>query len=36
MMPLITSANVAYGFHVGDPQVMRQTVLAIGPVRNGI
>jgi UPF0271 protein len=26
VMPLITSANVACGFHAGDPQVMRQTV----------
>lgn len=27
MMPLITSANVACGFHAGDPSVMAQTVL---------
>src|SRR5712691_1026264 len=26
IMPLITSANVACGFHGGDPHVMRQTV----------
>lgn len=26
MMPLITSANVACGFHAGDPAVMRHTV----------
>ncbi|WP_338113319.1 5-oxoprolinase subunit PxpA [Paenibacillus artemisiicola] len=26
MMPLITSANVACGFHAGDPGVMRDTV----------
>lgn len=26
LMPLITSANVACGFHAGDPQVMRRTV----------
>jgi UPF0271 protein len=26
MMPLITSANVACGFHAGDPEVMRHTV----------
>lgn len=26
VMPLITSANVACGFHGGDPQVMRRTV----------
>jgi len=26
LMPLITSANVACGFHAGDPSVMRQTV----------
>lgn len=26
VMPLITSANVACGFHAGDPQVMRRTV----------
>lgn len=26
IMPLITSANVACGFHAGDPGVMRQTV----------
>ncbi|AMR26316.1 lactam utilization protein LamB [Hymenobacter psoromatis] len=26
LMPLITSANVACGFHAGDPGVMRQTV----------
>jgi len=26
MMPLITSANVACGFHGGDPRVMRETV----------
>jgi UPF0271 protein len=27
LMPSITSANVACGFHAGDPAVMRQTVL---------
>ena len=26
IMPLITTANVACGFHGGDPQVMRRTV----------
>jgi 5-oxoprolinase (ATP-hydrolysing) subunit A len=26
IMPLITSANIACGFHAGDPQVMRRTV----------
>jgi len=26
LMPLITSANVACGFHAGDPHVMRRTV----------
>lgn len=26
VMPFITSANVACGFHAGDPQVMRRTV----------
>ena len=26
MMPLISSANIACGFHAGDPSVMRQTV----------
>lgn len=26
MMPLITSANIACGFHGGDPSVMRETV----------
>ncbi len=26
LMPLITSANIACGFHAGDPQVMDQTV----------
>src|SRR5919202_970013 len=26
LMPLITSANVACGFHAGDPDVMNQTV----------
>ncbi len=26
MMPLITSANIACGFHAGDPSVMAQTV----------
>ncbi len=26
MMPLITSANIACGFHGGDPRVMRETV----------
>lgn len=26
VMPLITSANIACGFHAGDPQVMRRTV----------
>ncbi len=27
LMPLITSANIACGFHAGDPQVMARTVL---------
>lgn len=26
IMPLITSANIACGFHAGDPKVMKQTV----------
>jgi len=26
VMPLITSANIACGFHAGDPQVLRRTV----------
>lgn len=26
IMPLISSANIACGFHAGDPQVMRETV----------
>ncbi len=26
-MPLITSANIACGFHAGDAQTMRQSVL---------
>lgn len=26
IMPLITSANIACGFHAGDPQIMRQTI----------
>ncbi|HZB96562.1 MAG TPA: LamB/YcsF family protein, partial [Herpetosiphonaceae bacterium] len=26
LMPLITSANIACGFHAGDPDVMRATV----------
>ena len=26
IMPLITSANIACGFHAGDPQVMARTV----------
>ncbi|MBA2938814.1 5-oxoprolinase subunit PxpA [Paenibacillus sp. CGMCC 1.16610] len=26
MMPLITSANIACGFHGGDPRIMRETV----------
>lgn len=30
VMPLITSANVACGFHAGDPQVMRRTVALAG------
>jgi len=31
LMPLLTSANIACGFHGGDPHVMRRTVeLAIG------
>lgn len=28
MMDLITTANVACGFHAGDPVVMRNTILA--------
>src|SRR5256714_2868399 len=31
LMPLLTSANIACGFHGGDPHVMRSTVaLALG------
>ena len=30
MMPGISSANIACGFHAGDPAVMRQTVAAAG------
>ena len=31
LLPLITSANIACGFHAGDPQVMARTVrLAAG------
>ena len=26
VMPLITSANIACGFHAGDPSVIRNTV----------
>ena len=26
LMPLLTSANIACGFHAGDPHVMRKTV----------
>ena len=26
LMPYLTSANIACGFHAGDPTVMRQTV----------
>ena len=26
LMPLISMANVACGFHAGDPMIMRQTV----------
>ncbi|HET9482551.1 MAG TPA: LamB/YcsF family protein, partial [Xanthomonadales bacterium] len=26
VMPLVSSANIACGFHAGDPQVMRRTV----------
>ena len=26
VIPLISSANVACGFHAGDPAVMRQTI----------
>ncbi|MGE5842365.1 MAG: LamB/YcsF family protein, partial [Deltaproteobacteria bacterium] len=26
VIPLITSANIACGFHAGDPSVMRKTV----------
>ena len=29
MMPLITSANIACGFHAGDPGVMRETVALV-------
>jgi UPF0271 protein len=28
MLPLITTANIACGFHAGDPVVMRDTILA--------
>ena len=28
IMPYITSANIACGFHGGDPSVMRQTIAA--------
>jgi len=30
LMPSITSANVACGFHAGDPSVMRRTVALAG------
>ena len=33
LMPAITSANVACGFHAGDPGVMRETVSAGSPAR---
>ncbi|MCP4669229.1 MAG: LamB/YcsF family protein, partial [Deltaproteobacteria bacterium] len=26
VIPLITSANIACGFHAGDPSVMRRTI----------
>lgn len=26
LMPLISSANIACGFHAGDPRVMRKTI----------
>ena len=28
LMPLLTSANIACGFHAGDPMAMRETVAA--------
>jgi 5-oxoprolinase (ATP-hydrolysing) subunit A len=34
LIPLLTSANVACGFHAGDPVVMRETVAAA--VRHGV
>ena len=34
LMPFITSANIACGFHAGDPTVMRQTVRAA--LRHGV
>ena len=34
IFPLITSANIACGFHAGDPQTMRRSVELA--VRNGV
>ena len=34
LMPLITSANIACGFHAGDVQTMRQSVLLA--LKNGV
>ena len=34
LLPLITSANIACGFHAGDPQVMNRTVRAA--MRHGV
>ncbi len=36
LMPLITSANIATGFHAGDPNIMRQTVRMAREQRVGI
>lgn len=34
LLPLITSANIACGYHAGDPSTMRRTVAAA--IRNGV
>ncbi len=34
ILPFVTSANIACGFHAGDPAVMRQTVAAA--IRHGV
>jgi len=33
-MEFITSANIACGFHAGDPSVMRKTVMLAKKIRN--